>query len=253
MDKVVTNNLNNYKYQSNEAINSEPTCDNNSFNLSSGTRYPLPLVTVSLLGGNKYRETIVSGITCLWDNRATDSMIKRRHTNNYERNMRSNKLEYSTAAGMYCMTCDVKIPFCMPVLSSSKIINHCFHVDNYKSNPGIGYYIIICCDLMVHIGLVADFKRQFLQCYGDTLHMKEPSSLLGQSDLTKRDMREVLMQTSEPSSTLEATERMLKILNSTYAKADLKQVADNETHLNYEERTLLLILLEEFEDLLVLI
>ena len=37
------------------------------------------------------------------------------------------------------------------------------------------------------------------------------------------------MQTVEPASTREATERMVKILNSTYAKAYLKQVADNET------------------------
>ena len=41
---------------------------------------------------------------------------------------------------------------------------------------------------------------------------------------------------------------MVKILYSTYAKADLKQVANNETHLNAEEITLLLILLEDFKE-----
>ena len=42
---------------------------------------------------------------------------------------------------------------------------------------------------------------------------------------------------------------MVKILDSTYAKAYLKQVADNATQLNYEERIQLLSLLDDSEDL----
>ena len=42
---------------------------------------------------------------------------------------------------------------------------------------------------------------------------------------------------------------MVKILNSTYAKADLKKVANNSTQINYEERTQLLSLFENFKDL----
>ena len=41
-------------------------------------------------------------------------MIKRRHTKYYEHNMRSKKVEYNTVTGLYCMTHDVKVPFCMP-------------------------------------------------------------------------------------------------------------------------------------------
>ena len=37
LDHVVTDNLNNYKDQINEAINSDMNFDTNSFNLSSGT------------------------------------------------------------------------------------------------------------------------------------------------------------------------------------------------------------------------
>ena len=102
---------------------------------------------------------------------------------------------------------------------------------------------------MVQLCLTAYFKRQVLQWDGATVHMKDPSSFLGQSDITKRKMREVVIQTSETDYTRETTERMVKNLNSTYAKEDLKQVADNVTQLNAEERTLLLILLKDFEDL----
>ena len=56
----------------------------------------------------------ISGLTCLWDSGAIVRKIKRRHTKYYERNMRYNKVEYRTASGLYCMTHDVMVPFCMP-------------------------------------------------------------------------------------------------------------------------------------------
>ena len=77
--------------------------------------------------------------------------------------MRSNRVEYITSAGMYCTTHDVKVSFCMPKLSGSKIINHRFHVDKYEGESGIGYDMIILRDMMVQLGLTADFKRQVLQ------------------------------------------------------------------------------------------
>ena len=56
------------------------------------------------------------------------------------------------------------------------------------------------------------------------------------------------MQSVEPASTQESTGIMVKILDSTFAKADMKQVV-NDIKLNAKERTLLLRLLEEFKDL----
>ena len=84
------------------------------FSLSSGTKYPLPVVTVILRIGEKHRATIFSFLTCLWVSGATNSMIKRRHTKLDKRNIRFNKLEYSTDSGPYCTTHDIKVPFFMP-------------------------------------------------------------------------------------------------------------------------------------------
>ena len=84
---------------------------------------------------------------------------------------------------------------------------------------------------MVQLGQMADFKRQVIQLDGTTVHMRESRNLLGQSDLTKREMREVVMQTAEPASTREATERMVKTLDSTYTKSDLEQLV-NDIQLN---------------------
>ena len=77
--------------------------------------------------------------------------------------MRFNNVEYSTATGVYCTAHDVKVNFCMTEFSSSKIINHLFHVENNNSKLGIGYGMIIGFDLMIQIGLTADFKRHVLK------------------------------------------------------------------------------------------
>ena len=70
----------------------------------------------------------------------------------------------------------------MPELSGSKIINHRFHVDNDEGESGIGYYMIIGRDMMVQLGLTANFKRQVLQWDGTTINMNEFINLLGKSD-----------------------------------------------------------------------
>ena len=90
-------------------------------------------------------------------------MIKTRQTKYYKHKMRSNKLEYSKAAGLYCTAHDVKVPFCMPEFSSRKIIEHLFHVNNGRGESGIGYDMIIGRDLMVQLVLMSDFKHQVLQ------------------------------------------------------------------------------------------
>ena len=50
-------------------------------------------------------------------------------------------------------------------------------------------------------------------------------------------MREVVIWPAKPVSTKESTEILVKILYSTYAKSDLKQVSNNVTQINAEEIT----------------
>ena len=108
--------------------------------------------------------------------------------------------------------------------------------------------MIIGCDLMVQLGLLDVFKFQVLQWDGATAPTKEPSCLLGQTDLTSCNMHQVIMQTTEPVSTREATDRLVKILESTYEKEYLKQVSDKATQMIAEEITELIRLLKYFED-----
>ena len=59
----------------------------------------------------------------------------------------------------------------------------------------------------------------------------------------------VVMQTAETASSRKATEILFKILDITYAKADLKHVSENATHINAEEITQILRILKDFEGL----
>ena len=96
--------------------------------------------------------------------------------------MRSNKVEYSTASGVYCTTHDGKVPFCMPEFSIRKRINHCFYDDNDRGELGICYDRITGHELMVQLGLMTDLKLNFLQGYVKTVLMEEPIGLLDKSD-----------------------------------------------------------------------
>ena len=47
--------------------------------------------------------------------------------------------------------------------------------------------------------------------------------MLGKSDITSHEMHEVVIHTAEPVTTREATETLVKILDSIYAKATLNR------------------------------
>ena len=75
---------------------------------------------MSLLVEKKHRATTVAGQECFWDIGATNIMIKRKHTKHYERKVLSNKVDYSTAYGLYFMTHDVKVLFYMLIFFAAR-------------------------------------------------------------------------------------------------------------------------------------
>ena len=87
--------------------------------------------------------------------------------------------------------------------------------------------MIIERELMVQIGLMASFKYQVLQWYDTAVPMKDPIIMIGQQKLTGHNMWKVVMHTSEPEFTREATGIMVKNLDSICLKSELEQVAAN--------------------------
>ena len=113
--------------------------------------------------------------------------------------------------------------------SRSKIIPHLFHIYNYESELVIGYYIIIGRYLMLQLGLTADFNYQVLSRDNAVLPMKYPRNIIGQSNLSKRDVCELLMHSADPYLTNEATKIMVNILDIIYVKVVLEHISYNYT------------------------
>ena len=87
-----------------------------------------------------------------------------------------------------------------------------------RCDEGIGYDMVICRELMLQLGLKTELSRQLLEWYETVVPMKDPRNVLDQPDLTKIDMQEVVMQTAETASTIEATGFFAETLERTYAK-----------------------------------
>ena len=83
-----------------------------------------------------------------------------------------------------------------PSWDLTRVISHHFHVGNYEGKLLIGYDIIRGRDLMVHMVITTDCKRQVIQWYGVAEPKKYPSGLLLQQDSTIREIREVFIHTS---------------------------------------------------------
>ena len=123
------------------------------------------------------------------------------------------------------------------------MITHCFHAIGVEGNAGIGYEVIICHDLMAQLWLVANFKRKVLDWDIPVVTTKELGNLPGKTNPANHDMQEVVMHNSELVFTMESTDRVVDITESTYKRDDLDKVASSATQLNTKERKLLIGLL----------
>jgi hypothetical protein len=108
--------------------------------------------------------------------------------------------------------------------------------------------LIIGCKSMKELGIVLDFKRKTVTIDEIILPMRNINSL--NRTRTKAAWAHNNTRAQEPQSTEEATQRMVRILDAKYEKADLQAVVrDNCSHLNPIQQGKLLELLTEFEPL----
>ena len=108
--------------------------------------------------------------------------------------------------------------------------------------------LIIGCNSMEKLGIVLDFKAKAITIDDIILPMRNIDSLTNKSKVQEAwAISNVLAH--EPTSTEQATQRAVKILDANYKKADLQAVVNNCTHLNSAEKDKLLELLKQFEQL----
>ena len=107
--------------------------------------------------------------------------------------------------------------------------------------------LIIGTNTMRELGIVLDFNKQDITIDEIALPMRDITNL----PLPKRQGLDFknLASSMEPSSTEQATQRVVHILDANYKKADLPEVVKTCTHLSQHEQNELLEVLLEFEDL----
>ena len=102
---------------------------------------------------------------------------------------------------------------------------------------------------MIQLYLKAKVGSQLLEWNETERSMKDPETFLGQPDLIKNDMREVFIQTAEPYSTIEGTQRGVKIINSNYTKYEFDKISAEAVQIDKDQPKNVLSLLTEFEEL----
>ena len=112
----------------------------------------------------------------------------------------------------------------------------------------VGYALIIGRDLMLELGLDISFENKTIMWEGTTIPMRD-FNMLRKWNLFKYEMRIIIQEMNEPIVAQEATDQMIKILDSNYRKANIKKVIAGAKHLNDKERTKLYALLIKYEDL----
>ena len=122
--------------QVNDAINNELEFDMIHSLSNNNVQDPLTIVNIRIRFGKKSRQTLNSGLTCLWDIGYTNNMISCKHINHYNTKLRTINVKYITGAGLYKPPHDVKVPFRIPEFYSRKFITHCFHVKKYEVMSG---------------------------------------------------------------------------------------------------------------------
>ena len=109
--------------------------------------------------------------------------------------------------------------------------------------------LILGVETLTKLGIVLDFRTKMITIDEIMLPMRNIDNL---SDITKIEKAWSVNNylANEPQSTLDATKRVIRILDAKYEKADLQAVVeDNCVHLSLDDQNKLLDLLTEFEDL----
>jgi len=116
-----------------------------------------------------------------------------------------------------------------------------------------GFDLILGSNTLKELGIVLDFRTKQITIDDISLPMRDITKL--QTKVATKKAWTVNNSiyhntTNEPQSTLEATSRLINILDAKYEKADLRAlVNDSCTHLDAPQQNMLLELLQDFEEL----
>jgi len=154
---------------------------------------------------------------------------------------------YTTAAGSFTSKYSMQVSLSLDEFGGNERIEHRFDLN--ENEDSIGYDIIIGRDLMNKLNMDVRFSDHTIKYCDQLIPMKSFAKVLKKQYPSKKEIKATFMRSVEPKATQEETERVIKILDSNYKKADLEEVVDKADNLNDKQKEQLLLLLREFEEL----
>lgn len=138
----------------------------------------------------------------------------------------------------------------LPSFDHKKKIKWVFHVDSNSRSEESRYDIIVGRDLMTSIGIIIDYKNQRFVIEDTMVPMRPWNPIFTPAD-ARNEMQQELLRIREVLSTSKNVaglqNRVTKILDAKYEKADLEQVTSSCNHLSKDEQNALLRLLKKYE------
>ena len=141
---------------------------------------------------------------------------------------------FSTMGGEHHCTEKVKTHLTLPEFHDDRLIEWEFHL---ADNLGI-YDMIIGRDMMEELGIDVHFSKSEVEWDQATIPMRDPMAPL-----------ETSYHVQESGHAADMSERVKSILDAKYEKADLREICNNQRHLNQKEQQELYQLLRKHETL----
>jgi RNase H-like domain found in reverse transcriptase/Reverse transcriptase (RNA-dependent DNA polymerase)/Integrase zinc binding domain len=142
---------------------------------------------------------------------------------------------WSTAGGNFLTSKAVAATFTLPEFSETRIITTPIHIGE---QPLSGYDLVIGRDLLGELGIVLDFQGNKIIWGDGEIPMKPRNST-----------PETSYHIEDPSPLAGEADRLSRINDAKYSKADLPEVVAAAKGLNIEQQQKLLTLLQKFEPL----
>ena len=142
---------------------------------------------------------------------------------------------WTSAAGRFSTSKTVKTPLVFPEFSETRIVTARIHTSEQLLG---GYDMIIGRDLLCDLGIVLDFKNQSIIWGDGEIPMKPRNSVPATSFFI-----------GDPRSITEDADRLSRITDAKYNKANLPEVTKNSKNLTEAQQQKLLKLLQKFEPL----
>ena len=190
-----------------------------------------PVTLASVYDPNNDHKIIKEHILVLIDSGSSHSMAKASLVDKYKDSFfREEKSVYKTAAGDFKSKYSMKLKFKLDEFGGNTKISHRFDLD--ESEDGIGYDMIIGRDLLSELNIDVRFSDGTIKWEDQLIPMKSLHKIWKNEHLTRNELKATILRSAEPKAKKEATDRVLKILDSNYEKADLNKVVDDANSLN---------------------